>query len=610
MKKFQIFIALLSLAILFIGAVVLNNTFLAKYRLDLTQNQVYTLSEGSKQIIEQVEDPIYFYFFFSQENSEGMTQIRNYAQRVQSLLEEYASLSDGNIKLEIIDPAPFSEAEDNAEEFGLTAAQVGSLGEKLYFGLGARNAFDKSETIAFFEPSKESFLEYDISQLLQQLVAPKSINVSLLTGLPVSGSANTMNPMMAMQQSQPAWVFYQQLEQLYQINRVETVNTEIPANTDVLLLINPNEMNENLQYSIDQYVMNGGKALIFIDPLNESTGVMPTDSQNTASLLAAWGIEYNPDIVLDAASALEIRLASGAAGKHYGYLGLQSQNINQNDAINAQLESINGASFGSLMKMDKLKDAQFEPLLSSSSSASTMELEQYQAVVDPNQLKVGFEPKNQVYHLAVRVNGKISSAFATNDELNQAANFKSETDKANLIVVADSDILADRFWVQTSQFFGEMVATPFANNGDFVANAVENLSGSDELISIRARGKFSRPFTRVNELELKAEIQFRQKEEQLQQKLTETENQLAQLQGQPLEANQLVLNDKQQAAIDEFAKQRVKIRKALREVQHQLNKDIEALGRWLKFINIAVAPLCLTLLLFVFSLLLKRRRLT
>ncbi|WAJ69239.1 GldG family protein [Catenovulum adriaticum] len=610
MKKFQIFIALLSLAILFIGAVVLNNTFLAKYRLDLTQNQVYTLSEGSKQIIEQVEDPIYFYFFFSQENSEGMTQIRNYAQRVQSLLEEYASLSDGNIKLEIIDPAPFSEAEDNAEEFGLTAAQVGSLGEKLYFGLGARNAFDKSETIAFFEPSKESFLEYDISQLLQQLVAPKSINVSLLTGLPVSGSANTMNPMMAMQQSQPAWVFYQQLEQLYQINRVETVNTEIPANTDVLLLINPNEMNENLQYSIDQYVMNGGKALIFIDPLNESTGVMPTDSQNTASLLAAWGIEYNPDIVLDAASALEIRLASGAAGKHYGYLGLHSQNINQNDAINAQLESINGASFGSLMKMDKLKDAQFEPLLSSSSSASTMELEQYQAVVDPNQLKVGFEPKNQVYHLAVRVNGKISSAFATNDELNQAANFKSETDKANLIVVADSDILADRFWVQTSQFFGEMVATPFANNGDFVANAVENLSGSDELISIRARGKFSRPFTRVNELELKAEVQFRQKEEQLQQKLTETENQLAQLQGQPLEANQLVLNDKQQAAIDEFAKQRVKIRKALREVQHQLNKDIEALGRWLKFINIAVAPLCLTLLLFVFSLLLKRRRLT
>lgn len=610
MKKPQTLIAFLSLVILLVGAVVLNNTFLIKYRLDLTQNQVYTLSPGSKQIIKQVKDPVHFYFFFSQENSEGMTQIRNYAQRVQSLLEEYASLSDGKIKLEIIDPVPFSEAEDKADEFGLTAAQVGSLGEKLYFGLGARSAFDESESIAFFDPSKESFLEYELSQLLQQLVSPKSINISLLTGLPVSGNSNTMNPMLAMQQSQSAWVFYQQLEQLYQITAIDAAATNVPANTDVLLLINPNEMSESLQYSIDQYVMNGGKTLVFLDPLNESTGVAPSDNQNMVNLLAAWGIQYHSDVVLDAASALEIRLASGAAAKHYGYLGLNSQYINQNDAINAQLETINGASFGSLTKIDNRPNVQFEPLLNSSNSASTMEVAQYQAVVDPNQFKVGFESDNQVYHLAARVSGGVSSAFTQTDELNQAENYKSAADKANLIVVADSDLLADRFWVQTSQFFGEMVATPFANNGDFVANAVENLSGSNELISIRARGKFSRPFTRVNELELKAETQFRQKEEQLQQKLTETESQLAQLQGQSLESNQLVLNDKQQAAIDEFVKQRVKIRKALRDVQHQLNKDIDELGRWLKFINIAIAPLCLTLLLFVFSLLLKRRRLT
>lgn len=609
MKRTKTFIALLSFIILFIGAVVLNNTFLAKYRFDLTQNQVYTLSSGSKQIIKQIEEPIYFYFFFSEQNSEGMTQIRNYAQRVQSLLEEYASLSDGKIKLEVIDPVPFSQAEDKADEFALTAAQVGSLGEKLYFGLGARNAFDESQTIAFFDPSKESFLEYDISQLLQQLVDPKSIHISVLTDLPISGSTYAMNPMMGMQPEQPAWVFYQQLEQLYQVQNIESEATDIPANTDVLLLINPSQMNENLQYAIDQYVMNGGKALIFIDPINESTGAMPTDSQDLASLISAWGIEYHSDVVLDAANALEIRLASGAAGKHYGYLGLTSDNINQDDAINAQLETINGASFGWLSKSDKLASGQFEPLLNSSASASSIELAQYQAVVDPNQLKVGFEPQDKVYHLAARVSGQISSAFADNQDRNQLADFKAVTNEANLILLADTDLLADRFWVQTSQFFGEMVATPFANNGDFVANAVENLSGSNELISIRARGKFSRPFTRVNELELKAEIQFRQKEEQLQQKLSETENQLAQLQGQSPEANQLVLNDEQQAAIDEFVKQRVKIRKALREVQHQLNKDIDEVGRWLKFLNIALAPLCLTFLLFVFSLLLKRRRL-
>ncbi len=610
MKKINTFIALFSLMILFTGAVLLNNTFLAKFRVDLTEDKVYSLSQGTKNIIRHIEEPVHFYFFFSEANSEGMTQIRNYAQRVRSLLEEYVLLSQGKIKLHQINPEPFSEAEDKAAEFGLTAAPVNAIGDNLYFGLGARNSLDETQTIAFFDPAKETFLEYDISKLLQQLIEPNPIKVSVLSGLPVSGGHGAMtNPMMGMHQPQPAWVFYQQLEQMYEVELLAEDADTLPTDTDVLLLINPSDVSQDMQFAIDQYLINGGKALIFADPLSESAGPMASPAGDLFDLLAKWGVSVTEsEVVIDSALGLEVRMPSGITGKHYAILGLTQDNINRQDAVSAQLESINLASVGSV-KAAEQASFKFEPILFSSEYANLTGSEGLQMQMNPEDLQKGFQPSGAIYNIAARVSGSLTSAFADDKNYNQNAGFKSQTQSAQFIVIADSDLLADQYWVQTSQFFGQMIATPFANNGDLVANMVENLGGSNDLISIRARGKFSRPFSLVEALEIKAQEKFRQQQEQLEQRLTETENQLAQIQGEQTQSNQLVLSDEQEAMIESYIDEKLKIRKALREVQHKLNKDIDELGSWLKFINIAVAPVVLTFVLFLFSLMLKRRKL-
>lgn len=226
---------------------------------------------------------------------------------------------------------------------------------------------------------------------------------------------------------------------------------------------------------------------------------------------------------------------------------------------------------------------------------------------DPDELARKYQSKNRQYALAGRLMGKAKSAFESAAEGENEADFKSSTSALNVLVVGDTDLLADRFWVQQANFFGQTIFTPFANNGDFVTNSVENLSGSDALISIRSRGTFARPFIKVDELTVIAEQKFREQEQILQQQLDETEQQLIQLQNQQGEGAALAVSPEQQQAIDAFVQKKIQIRKALREVRHQLDKDIETLGSWLKFINIALAPLALVLFLMLCGVLLRTK---
>ena len=611
MKKMSLSVGLTAILVLFVAVTYLNNTFLNPYRLDLTENKVYSLSQGSKNILDKIDEPVHLYFFFSDKTSEGLTQIRSYAERVKNLLEEYQLYSKGKLKLHIIDPEPFSENEDKAAEFGLTAAPVGGLGESLYFGLGGRNALDAQEIIAFFDPNKEEFLEYDISKLLQNLIEPNSIKISIVTDLPIAGEPQMpMNPMMMQQQRPQPWVFYEQLQQMYQVEMVNADATSLPADTDVLMLINPAELSDELAYAIDQYVVNDGSILAFVDPHAEQPANPMAAASDVAltEFLTAWGIEFNAeDVVLDAMSALEIRMPSGGVGKHLAYLGLSSQTIDKTDAVTNQLESINGASFG-VLKVKQEATADVQTLMSSTSEAGLTTAAIYASLQDPKALFKNYQASGEQYNLALRLTGEVNSRFK-DDESKQQNGYKSRSSKANIIVIADTDLLADRFWVQKSNFFGQTIASAFANNGDLVANAVENLGGSHDLISIRARGKFTRPFIKVKEIEVAAEAKFRSKEQQLQARLQETEAQLTQLQSQQGDGGALVITAEQEQAINNFIKEKLSIRKALRDVQHQLNQDIELLGSQIKFVNIIAAPLVLTFLLWLFSLLFKRRKL-
>ncbi len=592
---------------LFFVLVLLNNLVLSSVRLDLTENQVYSLSSGSKEIISEIDEPINLYFFFSDKASKNMTSLRNYANRVESLLKEYSKVANGKLNLQVIDPEAFSEAEDQANQFGLTAATLGAAGDAIYLGLAATNAFDEQQIIAFFDPQKESFLEYEVSKLIHQLSDPEPVVVSLLTDLPVSGGQNPMTG-----RFDPAWTFSSQLEQLYQVEKIDSSASALPEETDVLVIVHPKNLNDALLFSIDQFAMKGGKILAFVDPHNESDQMAMmagggANSSDLGPLLSAWGVEFNANqVLLDAQAGLDIRTQAGGVARHFGFIGLGTKQLDREDITTANLEIINGASFGTIaLKADS--NVKWQPLLMSTENADLVEATAYSAVRDPEAFAGMYESEKQQYVLAARLSGAAVSAYEKAPEGMDNSDFSTSTSNLNLVLVADTDLLTDRFWVQQANFFGQTIVTPFANNGDFLTNAVENLGGSDALISVRSRGTFARPFTRVEELTVKAEEKFREQEQLLQLQLDETEAQLAQLQNQQVEGGALVLSPEQQNAVDDFMQKKIEIRKALRDVRHQLDKDIEQLGNWLKFINIAIAPLALMLLLMLLSRLFRMR---
>ncbi|MBN7824872.1 GldG family protein [Bowmanella dokdonensis] len=593
LNKFSSWLAAILLLLVFFVLVLLNNQLLGSARLDLTENQVYSLSEGTEQILQDLDEPIHLYFFYSDKASKGMTSLRNYANRVDSLLEEYRSKANGKIILHKVDPEPFSEAEDEATRFGLTAATIGAAGDAIYLGLAARNAFDDEKTIAFFDPQQESFLEYEISKLIYQLSDPEPVRVTLITDLAVQGGQNPMTG-----RFDPAWTSVDQLQQLYQLEILGSDATSLPEQTDVLLLIHPSNLSETLLYSIDQYVMGGGKLLAFLDPHHESDPMAAMGGANSSDLdklLSAWGIKFDArQVVLDAASGLDIRTQAGVT-RHLGFLGLDAAQLDNTDVVTRGLELINGASFGHFTRDEG--SVGWQPLLHSSANSALMDGGRYAVTRDAKQLASGFVDSQTRHVLAVRLSGTARSAFSEAPQGNANEQLMASTDALNVILVGDTDLLTDRFWVSQANFFGQTIATPFANNGDFLTNAVDNLGGSTALISVRSRGTFSRPFEVVDELTVKAEQAFRDQEQLLQQQLQETEQQLAQLQGQRSEGGALVLNAQQQQALEEFMQKKIEIRKALREVRHQLDKDIERLGSWLKFVNIALAPVLLVLLL-------------
>ncbi len=610
-KRVSYTAALVAIAFVFLTLVLLNNVLFSKTRLDLTQGNVYSITDGTHQILSEIEEPITLYFFFSDKATEGLTTLRNYANRVKSILQEYELYAGGKIKLQIIDPEAFSEAEDKAAEMGLVAAPINTAGDSIYFGLAGTNSIDDKEIIAFFDPSQESLLEYELSKLVYRLSDPAPVKVSVLSSLPIQGGANP-NPMamqMGQPQALPQWAVLSQLEQLYQVKVLEPTAESIPEDTKVLMLVHPKDLTDAQLFAIDQYVLSGGKTLVFVDPLADSDqqganmmGLPTASSSNLAPLLAAWGIDFDKSsIVLDGAKGLEIMMPDGMPGRHIGYLGLDKSNIDELDVVTSSLSSINGASMGALIQLEGTTTT-LSPLLTSSEYSDFSDVSRYQmSGRNPDILLTDFTAKNANLILAARVSGAANTAFETLPEGIDGKNWVKSSDDIQLIIVADTDLLTDRFWVQSSNFFGETVLQPFANNGDFVINAVDNLGGNSALLTIRGRGQYQRPFDVVEQLTVEAEAKFREQEQQLQLQLEETENQLAQLQNQQVDNSALVLTPEQEAAVGSFVAKKLEIRKQLREVQHQLNKDIESLGTVVKLLNIAIFPLLLTFGLGLFA---------
>jgi len=595
--------AVILAAVIFVAVNIAANTGLTDSKLDLTENGQFTLSQGTKHIIAQLKEPVTLRFFYSKKTASDYAQIDAYARRVRDMLQEYAARSDGKIILQEVDPEPFTPEEDEATANGLTGAPTDS-GTAVYFGLLASNTVGDKEVVPFFTAEREPYLEYDLSALIYRLSHPKKAKIAILTSLPLDGGMQMM-----MQGGAQPNMIYQQLQQSYATQMLDQDFTKIPAGTDVLVIVQPPAINLPQKLAIDQFVMRGGRALVFLDPNSEmaqmSNGGAPSSS-NLPDLLKAWGVAYNPKKILgDRLLAQQVQTSGdprNPTARYPIWLHLNANDFNKSDQVTSQLQTVNLASAGAI---SPLKDAttKFTPLMSSSDQAGLLDAPVVQMTPRPQDLWNLVHPAGSPYTIAARITGPAKTAFP------QVAPVKAAKD-INVIVVTDSDIFDDRFWVRTQDLFGKRIAQPFADNVAFVLNAVENLTGSSDLISLRTRASSDRPFTVVKQMQAEAQAQYQQEADALQARLSDTEQRLHALeQGQAANGqNAKTLTPAQKNEIEKFKHDLIDTRAQLRDVQARLRSDIDALGSILAFINIALVPILVAIFALVMAGLRRRRR--
>jgi ABC-type uncharacterized transport system involved in gliding motility auxiliary subunit len=593
-------LALPLLALAFVVLVALSALGLRGARVDLTEHRLYTLSDGTLRILSRIEEPVRLKLYYSERAARTLPQFRVYAQRVTELLEEVAARSDGKITLEVIDPEPFSEAEDQAAAHGLQAVPLDNAGASLYFGLVGTNSTDGETAMPFIQPNKEAFLEYDVAKLISTLTVDKKPVVAMLSTLP---NGPGMDPVTG--QPSLGWVVDRQVAELFELRRLPPEPTSIGDDVDLLMLVHPKDLPAPTLKAIDQFVLRGGRLLVFVDPDAESdpaganlmdpTAMAEGRASDLPELFKAWGIQYDPaKVVLDSRYALQVQPDPDAPPlRHYAVLGLHADTLNQKDVVSADLENFNLSSAGTFA-LAAGSPLQAEPLVQSSADAALADADAVRAASgDPRELSDGFKPDGKgPYLIAARLTGMLPTAFPGDAA---PGHLEKSATPANIIVVADTDLLNDRMWVQVGNFLGQQVFDPFANNGDFVYNAVDNLAGDGDLIAVRTRATSTRPFERLDVIRRAAEQRYRTEEKRLQDELAGLEQNLEQLQPSAPDAEPKALTREEQAQVAQYQQQKLATRRALRDVQHELNADIERIDARLKLVNILAVPSVLVL---------------
>jgi ABC-type uncharacterized transport system involved in gliding motility auxiliary subunit len=596
-RPLLITLALAALPLIFVVLVLTSMRTMRTARIDLTADHLYTLTPGTLDIVDSLHEPVRLNLYFSDHATRDLPQLRSYEQRVREMLQEVAARAHGRIRLKVIDPVPYSDDEDAAVGSGLTPMTGGSNGERVFFGLvgshvGKNEGAGGALSIAYFDPAREAFLEYDVAKLLYELSSPQKPHIGVISSLPING-----NPVLG---EQP-WTIMRQLGQLFSVDTLDADSlTRIDPGIQVLMLIHPKHLSEAAQYAIDQYVLRGGHLVVFVDPNAEmdnapfvdDKGVTDDHDSDIPKLFAAWGVAYDrQEVVLDRAQALTIEL-DGNSTSHPAMIGMSGPELNHSDVVTASLQRIYFSTVGHF-ELAPNSDSQLIPLVQSSDDATLAPASRVrEARGDPAVLLNGYIPGNEHYVLAARLRGIFHSAFP---ERRDAGHLEHAAGPGEVLLIADTDMLSDRLWVEVQPLLGQEQLSAFANNGDFVANLVDNLSGSTALLSIRGRAGSQRPFIKVSALQAAADQKFLVKKRELERELFETKRRLDEL--QPGKGGSAVAGSsaEQRRELEQFLQRKLAISKELRDVQHQLNAEIDALGLRLKFINIVLVPVLVAL---------------
>jgi ABC-type uncharacterized transport system involved in gliding motility auxiliary subunit len=614
-------LALLAIAIVLVA----SNIVVGRYgavRLDLTAEHLYTLAKGTRQTLAKIEEPITLRFYYSTRLGESAPAYGVYAQRVRELLDQYVAAAKGKLRLEVHDPQPFSDAEDRAVAFGLQPMPVNDQGEAVYFGLAGTNSTDDQQVIPFFNPDHERFLEYDLTRLIHGLAFPKRTVVGLMSSLPL-----LVDPTAPLQgkPGEPLAI----ISQLKQVDDVENLSPDIdaiPKNVDVLMLVHPQHLSDATLFAIDQFVLKGGKLLVFVDPYSEMQAALPSAHGHDAAatdppasaldpLFKAWGVTMLPGVVAgdrqDARSvAVPVTGKPPQTMDYVAWLDLPKANLSRDDPITADLTQIAMATAGIFEPINGAK-THFTPLIVTSTDAEKVPVDQVKGLPDVAALLGHFRPEQRAFVLAAHITGDVATAFPDGKPgagPDAPPALKQSAQPANIVVVADTDMLDDRFWSQNQDFYGRRVVEPIASNSDFLDNAVEVLAGGDDLVGLRSRGTVARPFEVVEQIQREANDRYAAEQRGLEDKLKQTEAKLHSLTAGDNTANAGAVTADQTKEIDKFRADMLATRQQLRGVQAALRENIERLKVILEFFDIALMPVIVVAAAIVLAALRRRRR--
>ena len=561
------------------------NIILAKIiinkKIDLTQDNLFTLSSNTKNIVKNLNEQIKIQLFFSESLSRDIPQIRDFEKRVRELMISYTKLSS-NIKLETYDPLPFTDIEDLANTYGIQGLQLNQEGERFYFGAVLTNSVDDMVVIPFFEIARERFLEYDITKSIYNLANTEKPVIGLISGLPFIGAvSNTANG----PSYQNPYYLYENIKEFYEVINLTENFQNIPDNIDQLLVIHPKNLSDNALYQIDQFVLGGKGAIFFVDPFSEHEKINQAPDQQELNipksdlnkLFNTWGVEVQPGMVVgDIINGRKVSLGTPNNEKIVTYvlwLALQGELLAKEDIITENLDYVFFKSAGSINNLNDSNEIEFIPLISSSENSMLVERFKIQFRADPEALLREFKPENKKYSLGARVKGAFNSSFKKDDLAKLGVdvnNHKDKSENSNIIIFSDTDLLSDITWLTKQEVFGRDNIIPTADNGRLVMNAIESMSGGENLIGLRGRGVSNRPFIVVENLQKNAELMLKEKEDALKRDLEETEDKLKELKDSSTSEESLTLEQTQ--TINEFNKKFLILEKTSEKYKESLEK--------------------------------------
>lgn len=589
-----------------------------KARVDMTADHLYTLSDGTRKILSSLDTPVKIRLYATQGENAMPVALQTHVRRVEDLLAEYRQLSRGNLEVEKLDPQPDSDAEESATLDGIEGQPI-SMTDKIYLGVSI-SCLDAKATVPFLSPEREKQLEYDITRAISSVVNPQKPVVGVLSSLPIFGMP--MNPMMMQmgrQSRQDPWILIGELKRGFNVRQVEPSADRIDEDIKVLVLIHPKNLSEPAQFAIDQFLLRGGRLLVFVDPLcavdSSAGGGNPlqraaSSGSNIEKLFKAWGYEFGGEKVVADMNFVTQLSRGGRPEAMPTVLSINREGVDGSDIATGQLDNLLMAFAGSFTgsPAQGLK----ESVLLHSTGESQL-IEKMMAEFSGAGVSKDFVASGKEQKLAIRLTGKFKSAFPDGkpkdaapaadeagkdkkDPAKDAPALKESSKDGVVVMVGDVDMLYDQFAARVQNVFGQQIIMPLNQNLDLLQNLVEQLSGDMNLVTMRSRSTVSRPFTVVKKMQAQAEKNYREKIKQLEDELSSTQQRLNELQKTKDNGQKFILSAEQQKEVENFRKKQTDVKRELKDLRKQLRRDIDSLENRIKWANIAGMPLMITLL--------------